>query len=270
MGILESIATVMVELWENRKRLFRLAKYELKNQHGGTVLGFLWNFLNPALQVLVYWFIFAIGLRKGTDVGGVPYIIWLIIGIVCWHYISPAMSNSEMSIVGFSDVLKRMRFPMAIVPAKTVISNLFTHIISMAVVFIIIVASGISISSDIWILPYYMFANTFFILSYALFASSINVLFRDFHNLSNTALRLLFYISPVMWRPDKDNAIMNAIAKVNPFAYILNGYRDAILYEWSLADSIQSGLIFWGIAITLFILGCVLHMRLRNKFIDSL
>ena len=230
MGILESIATVMVELWENRKRLLRLSKYELKNQHGGTVLGFLWNFLNPALQVLVYWFIFAIGLRKGENVNNVPYVIWLIIGIVCWHYISPTMSSSEMAIVNFSDVLKRMRFPMAIIPAKTVISNFSTHLCSMAIVLIIVVASGVPLSSSIWLFPYYLVANTFFILSYALFASSINVLFRDFHNLSGTALRLLFYISPVMWRPDKDNVIMNTIAKFNPFAYILNGYRDTILY----------------------------------------
>lgn len=269
MGILESIATVMVELWENRKRLFRLAKYELKNKHGGTVLGFLWNFLNPALQVFIYWFIFSIGLKKGSDVNGVPYVIWLIIGIVCWNFISPTMSSSEMSIVSASDILKRMKFPMSIIPAKTVISNLVIHCCTMAVVIIIAVVAG-HFSSSIWILPYYMFANTFLVLSYSLFASSINVVFRDFHNLSNTALRLLFYISPVMWRPDKDNIIMNIIEKFNPFAYILNGYRDTILYGWSLNTNFESGLIFWSITITLFVLGCILHMRLRHKFIDSL
>lgn len=270
MGILESIATVMVELWENRKRLFRLAKYEMKNKQGGTALGFLWNFLNPALQVLVYWFIFSIGLKKGADVNGVPYVIWLVIGIVCWNFISPTMSSSEISIVSSSDILKRMKFPMSIIPAKTVMSNFIIHVCTMGIVLVVVLISEGNISSSIWILPYYMFANAFFVLSYSLFAATINVLFRDFHNLSNTALRLLFYISPVMWRPDKDNTIMNAIAKVNPFAYILNGYRDSILYEWSLSDSLQSGLIFWSISITLFILGCVLHMRLRNKFIDSL
>ncbi|MBQ8210616.1 MAG: ABC transporter permease [Clostridia bacterium] len=270
MGILESIATVMVELWENRRRLFRLSVYDLKNQHGGTVLGFLWNFLNPAFQVLVYWFVFAIGLRQGGDVDGVSYVVWLTAGIVCWTYTNGAMVGSDMSIIGFADVLKRMRFPIAIVPAKVVVSNFITHIVSMAVVFLVIFITGTPIGTNVWLLPYYIFANTFFVLGYSLLASSITVLFRDFHNISNTVFRFLFFISPVMWMPPEDDQLLCTIMKFNPFAYILNGYRDALFYDWSLADNLETGLIFWAIAIAFFIAGCVLHMRLRNKFIDTL
>lgn len=270
MGILESIATVMVELWENKNRLFRLATYELKNQHGGTVLGFLWNFLNPAFQVLVYWFVFAIGLRQGHDVDGVSYVVWLVIGIVCWFYMNQAMIGANMSIIGFADVLKRMKFPVAIVPGKIIASNFITHIVSMVIVFIIMVITKTPVSASVWLLPYYIFACTFFILGYSLLASSITVLFRDFNNISNTIFRFLFFISPVMWLPAEDNAVLNIIMKLNPFAYILNGYRDVLLYSWNLADNIETGLIFWAISIAMFIAGCVLHMRLRNKFIDTL
>lgn len=270
MGILESIATVMVELWENRKRLWRLSIYELKNQHGGTALGFLWNFLNPALQVLVYWFVFAVGLRQGHDVDGVSYVVWLTIGIVCWSYMNQAMIGANMSIIGFADVLKRMKFPMAIVPSKIIVSNFITHIISMVIVFVIMLITHTTISSSIWMLPYYIFANTFFILGYSLLASSITVLFRDFHNISNTMFRFLFFISPVMWLPAEDNILLNTLMKFNPFAYIINGYRDVLLYDWTLADNLETGLIFWAMVIAMFITGCVFHMRFRNKFIDTL
>lgn len=270
MGILESISTVMLELWDNRRRLFRLARYELKNQHGGTFFGFLWNFLNPALQILVYWFVFAVGLRRGGDINGVSYVIWLIIGIICWFYINQTMLGSNVSIMNFSDVLKRMKFPIAVVPAKTVASNLITHLCSMVIVFIIVIATGTPISSSVWLLPYYIFSSTFFITGYALLASSINVLFRDFHNISSTILRFLFYISPVMWLPSEESAVINIIMKINPFAYILNGYRDTILYGWTLEANLETGLIFWAISIAMFIIGCFLHMRIRNKFIDLL
>lgn len=270
MGILESIATVMVELWENKSRLFRLAKYELKNQHGGTFLGFLWNFINPALQVFVYWFVFSVGLRQGADINGVSYIVWLVVGIICWFYMNQAMLNADVSIIGFADVLKRMRFPISVVPGKVVASNFITHICSMIIVFIVIIATGTPISSSVWLLPYYIFASTFFVLGYSLLASSINVLFKDFHNISSTIFRFLFFISPVMWLPAEDNMVLNIIMKINPFAYILNGYRDTILYGWTLADNIETGLIFWAIAIVTFIAGCVFHMRFRNKFIDTL
>lgn len=270
MNIFRSVSTVISELWNNKVRLTRLAKYELKSQHGGTFFGFLWNFLNPALQIFVYWFVFAIGLRRGNDMDGVPYIVWLVIGIICWYYINQAMLGADMSVINFSDVLKRMKFPIAIVPAKTIMSNLITHVCSMLIVFIVVFSSGTPVSSSVWLLPYYIFASTFFIMGYALIASTVNVLFRDFHNFSNTVMRFLFFVSPVMWQPSEDNQILALIMKINPFAYILNGYRDAILYGWDFSENIETGLIFWAISIVMFISGCVMHMRMRHKFIDTL
>ena len=265
-----SIKTVCKEIWENRIRMFRLAWYDLKNQHGGTFFGFLWNFLNPAFQVLVYYFVFAIGLRRGNDINGVPYIVWLVVGIVTWYYMNQAMLGADMSIINFADVLKRMRFPMSIVPAKTVAMNLITHVCSLVIVFIVFIITGTMVSSNIWLLPYFIFCATFFCLGYSLCAATINVLFRDFHNFMNTILRFLFFISPVMWEPSKDNKLMNFVMTINPFAYILNGYRDTLLYGFNLKESIVPGIIFWAVSIIMFVIGCALIEKFRYKFIDTL
>lgn len=270
MGIFQSVLTVIKELWQNKVRLFRLARYELKSQHGGTFFGFLWNFMNPAFQILVYWFVFAVGLRRGNDMNGVPYIVWLVIGIICWYYMNQAMLGADMSIINFTDVLKRMKFPIAIVPTKTVASNFITHLCSMVIVFVVVLVSGAKISSSVWLLPYYIFAATFFITAYGLFASTINVLFRDFHNFSNTAMRFLFFISPVMWEPDGDSKLLSVIMKINPFAYILGGYRDSVLYGRDILANLDAAVIFWAITLVMFIVGCVVHMRFRHKFIDLL
>lgn len=270
MEMFRSVGTVLSEIWTNKVRLFRLAKYELKSQHGGTFFGFLWNFMNPAFQILVYWFVFAVGLRRGNDMKGVPYIVWLVIGIICWYYMNQAMLGADMSIINFTDVLKRMKFPIAIVPTKTVASNFITHLCSMVIVFVVVLVSGAKISSSVWLLPYYIFAATVFITAYGLFASTINVLFRDFHNFSNTAMRFLFFISPVMWEPDGDNRLLTVIMKINPFAYILGGYRDSILYGRDILANIDAGIIFWVITLVMFFVGCVVHMRFRHKFIDLL
>ncbi len=270
MSVFKAMFSVIAEIWNNKVRLFRLARYELKNQHGGTVLGFLWNFLNPALQIVVYWFVFAIGLRRGNDMQGVPYIVWLVIGIICWYYMNQAMLGADMSIISFTDVLKRMKFPMSIVPAKTVASNFITHLCSMVIVFGVVLGCGVKISSSVWLLPYFIFASTVFVTGYGLFASAINVVFRDFHNFSNTAMRFLFFISPVMWEPAKDSKILNIVMKINPFAYILDGYRDAILYGRNFAENLDGALIFWTVTIVMFAFGCFVHIRLRHKFIDLL
>ena len=267
---MRSVANVFAELWNNKVRLFRLAWYELKNQHGGTFFGFLWNFLNPAFQVLVYWFVFAIGLRRGNDMRGVPYIVWLVIGIICWYYMNQAMLGADLSIINFADVLKRMNFPMSVVPAKTVAANLITHICSMAIVFLVLLVTRTPVSSAVWLLPYYVFASTVFILAYGLIAATINVLFRDFHNFMNTILRFLFFISPVMWEPAKDSRLLQLIMTVNPFAYILNGYRDTLLYGWHFKDNLVPGLIFWGVTLVMLAVGCSLLQKFRRRFIDTL
>ncbi len=265
-----SFANVCAELWDNKVRLFRLAWYELKNQHGGTFFGFLWNFLNPAFQVLVYWFVFAIGLRRGNDMNGVPYIVWLVIGIICWYYMNQAMLGADLSVINFADVLKRMKFPMSVVPAKTVAANLITHLCSMVIVFIVLLVTGTPVSLSVWLLPYYIFASTAFILGYGLIAATINVLFRDFHNFMNTILRFLFFISPVMWEPAKDSRLLQLLMTVNPFAYILNGYRNTILYGWQFRENLVPGLIFWAITLTMLFVGCSLLQKFRYRFIDTL
>lgn len=270
MNFIEAVSTVITENWVNRKRLLRLALYDLKNRNGGTALGFMWNFINPALQILIYWFVFVVGLRKGSSIGGVPYIIWLIVGMVPWFFMSGCTVESDMSILGFSGVLKRMSFPMAVVPIKTVVTNLITHFISMGIVFAIVIGSKIHIGAQLWQLAYYMFACIFFLVGYALFGSSITVLFRDYHNIFNNIMRMMFFLSPAMWNPDTSTPIIHYMMLINPFAYIITGYRNAILYSEPLMASFENGIIFWIISITLFIAGCLLHMKLRHKFIDLL
>ena len=266
----KSVAGVAAELWDNKVRLFRLAWYELKNQHGGTFFGFLWNFLNPAFQVLVYYFVFAVGLRRGSDIGGVPYIVWLIVGIICWYYMNQAMLGADMSIINFADVLKRMNFPMSVVPVKTIAANLITHLCSLVIVFFVFLVTGTRVSSSVWLLPYYIFASTAFITGYSLIAATINVLFRDFHNFMNTILRFLFFVSPVMWEPAQDNKLMNVVMTINPFAYILRGYRDSLLYGVSVQKDLVPGLIFWGLTGAMLLVGCALLQKFRHRFIDTL
>ena len=65
-------------------------------------------------------------------------------------------------------------------------------------------------------------------------------------------------------------AVWGPFMKLNPFAYILDGYRDAILYGRDFAANLDAALIFWAITIVMFLVSCVVHMRFRHKFIDLL
>lgn len=266
--MVDNIKTVVKELYLNRYRLVRLANYELMSQYRGTMFGFLWNFLNPALQVFVYWFVFVIGLNSAPPRGGYPYIIWMIVGIMPWFYISGVLINSTTSIYNFSGVLKRMYVPFSIVPIKTVISGVIGHLWAMCIVFIIIFFSGYSVSPYVLQTLYFLLCSIIFLTGYSLFASAVTVIFKDFSKLMNSVIRLLFYITPVVWVQDSLPQHLTFILKMNPFAYIIDGYRDSILYGRGLAWHWKQGIYFWAITIILFIIGCNIHMKFRKQFID--
>lgn len=263
-----AIKTIFKENWTNRKRMLRLANYESKSRNSGTMLGFLWNFLNPALQISVYWFVFSVGLNTRPAQAGYPYIIWMIVGIMPWFYISESLQQGAMSIYSYSGVLKRVYIPLSIVPVKTVFSGFLTHLYSMVVVFAIILIGGFGVSSMIWQLPYYMFSLICFLIAWGLFSSSITVLFKDFQKILSAVVRLLFYISPVVWDQSVLPQNIQIIFSFNPIGYILNGYRNSILYGVSITENWSGAIIFWAITIVLFLVGASVHMKFRKKFMD--
>ncbi|MCI2000579.1 MAG: ABC transporter permease [Clostridia bacterium] len=266
--MLNNVKTVLKENYDNRYRLIRLANYELKAQNNGTMFGFLWNFFNPILQILVYWFVFAIGLKSAAPQGKYPYIIWMIVGIMPWFYMSTALTTTGNSIYAYSGVLKRMYIPLSIVPIKSVLSALIAHFWSMLVVIGIIFASGYSISLYYFQTLYFTFASFILLCAYALFASAVVVVFRDFQKIMLSVIRLLFYITPIVWVQDNLPAELKFILKLNPFAYLIDGYRDSILYERNLMFHWKQGVFFWAFTIIFFIIGCNIHMKFRKQFID--
>lgn len=263
-----AVQSVVRECWQNRGRLLSLAVYDIKVRNSGTWFGFLWNFFNPALQILVYWFVFAIGLKSAAPQGEYSYLIWMIMGIIPWFYISEALNASTLAIYGFQAELKRMRFPVAIVPIKTVLASLISHVMAMVVVMGIFFASGYRIGIHFLSVFYYMAASFVFLAGYALLASAITVLFKDFQKIISSVIRLLFYISPVVWVQDSLSGSIAKALRLNPLAYLINGYRDSILYNQPFYAEWRYGLYFWAITLLLLWAGCTLHMRFRKRFMD--
>lgn len=259
---------ILEECWRNRYRLWRLSSYDVKVRNSETVFGFLWNFFNPALQIFVYWFVFAIGLRTPAPVEGYSYLIWMIFGIMPWFFINSAIMSSTTSIVAFRSVLKRMKFPVGIVPAKAVLSAFIEHLWAMVVVIALFFLCGYRMGVHAVNLLYFMVCALAFLLGFGLFASAVNVVFRDFQKIMNSILRLLFYLSPVVWSQDSLPEHLKFALRLNPIAYIIDGYRESILYNHTLMFHGRQAVYFWCVTILLLLVGAAVHDRLCRQFMD--
>ena len=154
--MLKSIAYVLRENFTNIYRIFAIAKYEILAESRDSKLGFFWNFANPVIQVLTYWLVFGVILSGRSDQDGVPFICWLLGGMVVWFFVSPCITNGCNAIYAKKDIITKMKFPVSILPATVVFKELFNHFCLMAIVVTLFAVFGYYPSLH-WVgLLYYM------------------------------------------------------------------------------------------------------------------
>ena len=95
--MLKSIRYVLKENFTNLFRIYSIAKYELLSDMRDSKLGVFWNFANPAIQIITYYFVFGI-VAKRNAVDGIPFIQWMLAGMVVWFFISPCITQGANAI----------------------------------------------------------------------------------------------------------------------------------------------------------------------------
>ena len=117
--MLEAVKYVIKENSENLFRIYSISKYEVLADMRDSKLGLFWNFANPIIQVLTYWFVFGLVLnRKSVD--GIEYIWWMLGGMVVWFFISPCITAGCNAIFSKINIITKMKFPVSVLPATVV------------------------------------------------------------------------------------------------------------------------------------------------------
>lgn len=267
---MREVWTVIKENISHFGMICRIAKYEDKSTYQSHYLGMLWQFLNPAIQIGVYFIVFGIGLRSVGDKGDVPYIVWMLTGIVPWFFMSSTIIGTSKSIYTQLGVVSKMKFPVSILPTINIVSNMTSYFAMMVIVLITLFINHIPVSVS-WIqYIYYLFCMLVFLFALGILDSTITVLVRDFHVLLQSLIRLLFYLSGVIIDVTQGSfpPLLQQILNLNPITYIINGFRDTFIYHQWFFNSPVEMLYFWSFIAIVLMIGCHLHMRFRSRFVD--
>lgn len=272
----KKIAMLPIELFQNRKLVFNLAKNDFKTQFAGSYLGIVWAFVQPIVTVLVYWFVFEKGLKAGginTRAGiQVPFVLWLIAGIVPWFFFQDALNGGTNALVQYSYLVKKVVFKISILPIVKVISALFVHLFFIA--FTLILYSCYHYYPDLYTLQifYYTLCMIIFVLGLVYITCAIVVFFKDLTQIINIVLQIGIWMTPIMWNIDAMdlNPILITIFKLNPMYYIVAGYRDALINKVWFWQNMPLTIYFWIITAILFGLGSFVFRRLKVHFADVL
>lgn len=258
---------VIQENIKNIYRTFSIARYELLAEMRDSKLGLFWNFANPAIQIMTYWFAFGYVFQRKA-VGGIPYLVWMLGGMVVWLFISPCITDGSNAIYSKVDVITKMKFPVSILPLSVVLKKLFNHFCLMVLVVIIYAAHGYYPTVHWFGLIYYLLCGIIFSVSLSLTTSVLNMLARDTRRLILSCMRLLLYLTPVLWEISRLPSWFQKIVSCNPIYYIVQGYRDCFFYHEGIMAYTWSMKWFWGITIALFFCGSYIMYKFKTKFID--
>ncbi|WP_114571685.1 ABC transporter permease [Exiguobacterium flavidum] len=246
----------------------RLARYEIKSTHAEQKLGLLWELLNPGLQILIYWFVFGVGLRGNSHVDGTPFIVWMLAGIVVWFFVNDALLRGSNSINSRLAMVTKMRFPMSAIPSYVILSRMYQHLAMIVIVLVVVLLNGIPLTWKLLQLPYYLFSTYVFVYAVSLFFSTLVTLVKDIQNLLQSVMRMLFYMTPILWTIDTFPDVFHGFLRLNPVYYLVEGYRASLLGGSWLWQEWPTGLYFWSVTLLLFTAGTFLHIKFRKSFTE--
>ncbi|PKR77784.1 teichoic acid ABC transporter permease [Halalkalibacillus sediminis] len=249
----------------------RLSAYELKSNNSSNYLGISWEIIQPAIQIAIFWFVFGYGIRQRADVGDVPFFQWMLAGIVVWFLISQGILKGTKSIHQKVKVLSKMNFPMSVIPNYVIFAQFYPHLLLLVIVLILMQFIGYPISIYYLQLPIYTFGVIAILFSVTLITSTLATIAQDVQMFIQSIMRMLLYLSPILWPPQVLPDWLLTVMKINPFFYVVEGYRQSILGgEWYFITNWEYSIYFWSMVIVLFIMGSYLHVKFRKHFVDFL
>jgi len=266
---LRSIYNLVYGLYLDRHLIFSLAKNDFKTKYAGSYFGIIWAFIQPIMTILVFWFVFQVGL-KSEPVKNVPFVLWLTSGLIPWFFFSDAWNNATNCFIEYGYLVKKVAFKVSMLPMIKVISSFFVHIIFVMFMAIIFVLFDFFPGWIFIQLAYYSFAMFVLVTALSFITSSIIIFFKDLSQIISIILQFGMWLTPIMWSIDIMPEEYIWIFKMNPMYYIVTGYRDTMINKAWFFLNIKQTFYFWLVTVILFLIGAVIFKKTRPHFADVL
>lgn len=268
MAVLRKVTELAADIYEDRQLLKDLSMKDVKRRFSGTYFGMVWGVLQPLLTIIVYWAVFQFGFRSG-DVEDAPFVLWFITGMISWLFISEAFSTASNSFVEYNYLIQKVKFNINILPLMKILSSFYIHLFFLLIALVICALFGFYPQLMLLQIIYYMFAEIMFLFAFSLITSSVLVFFRDLNQIISIFLLMGMWGTPIAWNITNFPEEAQRILMVNPFYYLVEGYRDAILGRQWFWEKAVLGIRFWAITLVLLVVGTSVYTRLKPYFADT-
>jgi ABC-type polysaccharide/polyol phosphate export permease len=243
----------LTELCRYRSLIRHLTVRELKARYRGSLLGFLWTFLNPLFLLTVYALVFKVFFRIQME----NYAVFMFVGLLPWIWFSSSIMEGTNSIIAGGSLVTKVLFPLQVLPTVKVFSALLNYLFSLPILFGFLWFYGIPLGGSLLFFPLVLLIQWVFIQALALILSALNVLYRDVQHLVANFLTFWFFLTPILYPLTQVPERFRLLLFLNPQTGFSMAYQDLFFYGRSPSLE-QLGLLFigsvllWAISIFLF------------------
>lgn len=252
------------ELWRYRELLMMLVKRDIYGKYRQSALGFLWAFVPPLLQMVVFTAIFGRVAKLGPE--GVPYPIFSYVALVPWTYFTRALSNSSESLLVGKNLFSKVYFPRLVLPLTSVISGLFDFVIAFVVLLALMAWYGTIPGWAILTIPFFLIVTMITALGVGTWLTALSVKYRDVAFVTPFLIQLWFFVTPVVFAVEKIPPRYQFLLWLNPMTGVIEGFRWAFIGQ-STPNWQYAGLSL-AVVVTLFVTGLVYFKSTEKTFAD--
>lgn len=252
------------ELWQYRELLYFFAWRDLKVRYKQTFIGVAWAIFQPFITMVVFSVFFG-GLAKIPS-DGVPYPIFVFVGLLFWQFFSSALSETSGCLISNQSIITKVYFPRLILPIAGVITKLVDFLIATAILVGLMFYYGYTPHfSGLLILPILLLIALLASIGLGLFLASINVKYRDVRYALPFFIQILLFLTPVIY-PASIAGKYSFILAINPMMGVIQSARAAVLgtapINWTLIN------ISLGLTIVLTAFGVFFFKKTERFFAD--
>ncbi|WP_370651638.1 ABC transporter permease [Frankia sp. Cj3] len=226
--------------WELLRNLIRK---DLKVKYKGSTLGFAWSLANPLLLLAVYTLVFQVIMSAGVPRFGV----YLMSGLLIWNAFSASVSSASGSVVFNANLVKKVRFPLPVLPLSAVGFALVHFVLQLIVLFVVVAALGYSfVGLQLFLLLPAFAIAMIFTVGLSMLVSGLNVRYRDTEHLLEVALLAWFWLNPIVYPVGLIHKLLREwtwIYFLNPMATVVATFQRAIYKGPSVNPATGQGIL---------------------------
>ena len=215
----------LTEFYGSLNIQLQLVSQQLVLRYRRTTLGFLWTLINPLLMISIMAVVFSTLFKQDLT----TFALTLFAGMIPWNFLNSVVTQSCTAFLNNEGLIKKVYLPKVIFPSSIVAALLIDSLLSFLVLFIVILALGGTFSWALLFLPFSFILIFLFALGLALIMSIATVFFRDLKHVIVLMMQALFFLSPILYKPEALSGYAAYLVLLNPVTPFIALFRTPLV-----------------------------------------